>query len=443
MLTLSPASRDIAVRMDELPVKALHVLLAAVCGLGLGFDMYEMMLGSALSAVFSAPPHVLPARELSWLLSSVYVGAIFGTPVLGWCADRFGRRWALAGILFWVGLVSLAITRSHGTAELTVLRGLSGVGLGAYPPLMMAYLADLLPPGRRGLVVFGASGLATLGPPSAIFLVRALTPARPLGVDAWRWAFGVGGVGALLVALAFLLLPESPRWLYRKGRSAEANGAYRRFESSRTVLSASVAPPASLASASPAPALGPTRRRTLTALLSLLAPWANTGFPLIVGAVLAQKGFKLPDTLLFMGLGLLGPAVGSLVAAPWVDRWERRVALAFLSTGTAFAIATFVMSSAPAVLVAAYFSFGLFAALYIPTLSLYVAELFPTEQRARSSSSAWTMNRVASALAPLVLVPLVRSHGPLWSFSLLALLWVATVGVLSLAPAGQQRRAIG
>jgi putative MFS transporter len=194
-------------------------------------------------------------------------------------------------------------------------------------------------------------------------------------------------------------------------------------------------------------AVGPSgsnmRRRVLTGWLSLQTPWSGAGFPLIVGAVLAQKGFKLPDTLLFMGVGMLGPAFGSWLAAPFIDRWERRVALALFSTVQLTAIGVFIVSRAPAVLVAAYFTFGLFAALILPTLTLYVAELFPTDQRARASSSAWTMNRVASALAPLALVPLVRSNGPSWAFLLLAVVWVMLVAVLALAPPGRQRRAIG
>jgi putative MFS transporter len=146
---------------------------------------------------------------------------------------------------------------------------------------------------------------------------------------------------------------------------------------------------------------------------------------------------------MFMGLGLLGPSIGSMLVAPFVDGWERRKTLACLSISTLLAIAAFVFSGEPALLVAGYFAFGVFAALLTPTITLYVAELFTTSERARASSHAWTMNRVASAVAPLVLVPVVRANGPATAFLVLALVGGVTIAVLASAPAGQQRRAVG
>lgn len=44
-------------------------------------------------------------------------------------------------------------------------------------------------------------------------------------------------------------------------------------------------------------------------------------------------------------------------------------------------------------------------------LSIYASELFPTALRARSTATAWAANRLGSAIAPLVLLPLLGTYG--------------------------------
>jgi putative MFS transporter len=90
---------EIAARLDRLPLSALHAAIVVVCALGLLFDVVEAALSNALSAVFSAPPYQVAPYQLSLLLASVFAGGAVGAPILGWLADRHGRRATLAGSL--------------------------------------------------------------------------------------------------------------------------------------------------------------------------------------------------------------------------------------------------------------------------------------------------------------------------------------------------------
>jgi MFS transporter, putative metabolite:H+ symporter len=90
---------SIAERLDRLPLTRLHVAILAVCAGGFAFDLLEVALGGALSAVFSVPPHRIDASQLSQLIAAVYIGAIIGAPLLGWLADRFGRKRLLMAAL--------------------------------------------------------------------------------------------------------------------------------------------------------------------------------------------------------------------------------------------------------------------------------------------------------------------------------------------------------
>jgi putative MFS transporter len=440
-------TRAIPARMDRLPVTLLHAVAMAICALGLTLDTFEMSFGGVLAAVFSAPPSPVPAGELSLLLAAVFLGAMLGAPALGWWADRHGRRTALIALLLWIAAASLGAALSHGVGALTLCRFLGGLALGGYPPIVIAYLTDLLPPQRRGTLIFCSLSLALLGPPVAIFLVRGLTPLQPLGLEGWRWGFVLGSVGALLSAVSFLALPESPRWLQSRGRAAQAQAGCAAFERSRVLAApsslAQAARPVRPEAAERAEEAGTTGRRwPWIAGLFSLSPWATVAFPLLTGAVLTQRGFKLDAALLIFGLSSLGPLLGTLAASTVMDRIDRRLAmgacaLAMLACGTAF-----TFGSGTAALIVAMGLFNLAISLYVTLLTVYGAELFPTGSRASATAGAWALNRAGAALGPLLLVPMLRGSGPATMFAVVAASLVATLAVLAAAPPGRQRQAV-
>jgi len=437
---------DIGNRLDRLPVSYLHLAAVGICAFGFAFDTLELALGGILAAVFSAPPHAIGAQQLSLLLASVYIGATVGAPALGWVADRFGRRSTVTGLLIGLGITSLAGARSDSAEALTFWRCIGGVAMGAYPPIVIAYLTDLLPPARRGMLIFVTTALATLGPPAGIFLVRYLTPLQPLGLEAWRWGFLVGGVGTLIVGLLFRFLPESPRWLQARGRHAQAEAACSAFERSAAVQwlpAAGLPAPSRQRRPAGEVATAPSRRQQLVvAAIFLLSPWATVAFPILKGAVLTQKGFEVSDALLVLGLSWFGPMLGTLVASTSIDRLERRTALALSAFAMTAAGACFVVGDSAAWVTGSSIAFGLFASLYVPTLTMYGAELFPTEARARSVAAAWALNRVGAAVGPLLLLPLLHSAGAITMFALIAVTLLLSVALLLLAPRGRQQWAM-
>ena len=430
--------------MDRLPLTRLHLMAMLTCGIGMTIDTLEMAFGGVLGTVFSAQSPRVPPGELGLLLSAVFIGAVLGAPLLGWWADRHGRRGALVGLMLWIALTSLGAAMADGVGQLTLCRFLAGLALGGYPPIVIAYLTDLLPPQRRGTLIFLSLTPSLLGPPAAIFLVRWLAPLQPLGLEGWRWGFLVGSACALLSALSFLALPESARWLRARGRNAQAEAVLHAFERSSTVMAAPPdavvgAPAATPASVAPAP---PHRRWLAVVGLFSLSPWATIAFPLLTGAVLAQRGFQLDAALLIFGLSSLGPLLGTLLASTLMDRVDRRVAMAACIVAMLACGAAFNFSTGTASLIVAMALFNLSVSLYVPLLTVYSAELFPTRQRASATSIAWSINRLGGALGPLLLVPTLRSAGPAVMFAVVAASLVATLGVLAASPRGLERQTV-
>ncbi|MCP8882336.1 MFS transporter [Devosia sp. XJ19-1] len=437
----------VAQRMDRLPLTWLHLGIVGMAALGFAFDLMEVALGNVLSAVFSTAPYSVEPIQLSWLLSAMYIGAIPGALLSGWLADRFGRRGVLISILLVLSATSMAAAASPDINSLIFWRVLSGLALGAYPPLMMAFLADLMPPGKRGMLITMTAGIAGLGPVAMIFLVRALTESQPFGIEAWRWAFVLGGAGSLLTAIGYGLLPESPRWLSARGRTLEANRAVARFERSTHVIADSPTNrPVSREPSQSSFHLGGSRpqlkRFGLVAAIYFLTPWATVAFPLLMGAVLIEKGFALSDSLLYVGVSMFGPAVGTIIGAFFVDRFERRFALIGFALGMIAATAVFAASFDPIWLVASGVAVQLLAMLYLPTMTTYAAELFPTSWRARTSTAAWSVNRVASALAPLVLLPLMKTHGVWPMFAVMIASLIIGILLVAVAPNGRAGQAV-
>ena len=430
---------DVGQRLDHLPVTRLHCLAIGLCALGFAFDLFEIALGSALSAVFSADPNPAVRGQLSTLLASVYVGAAFGAPILGWIGDRYGRRLTLMGALLLMSVASLGGAASGSITELTVWRAIAGLALGGFPPLMIAYLTDMLPAGRRAQMIFVTIAIGSLGPAMGIFLIRTLVPIAPMGLEAWRWGFIAGGAGAGVVGLLFHFMPESPRWLHTRGRHKEARHQCGRLEVSAAVLGAVPLKPGM---PGPSTAASGWRQWPLVATLFFLAPWSTVAFPLLTGAILTQKGFRLSDTLLYVGLSCFGQLAGTLLASLGIDRIGRRAALVVCATGMAACGWVFVSSQAPVWLIASSFGFGLVTMLFISVLNIYASELFPTATRATAISSAWALNRIGAACAPMLLLPLMASAGAQAMFGVIGASLLASMLVLAIAPPGAPGRAV-
>jgi putative MFS transporter len=432
-------------QIDDLQLTRLHVFVLIVCAIGFSFDLAEIAFGGILSAIFSAPPNPIDQGQLAWLLAAVYIGAIGGAPLLGWLADRHGRQ----RVMFW-SLVILTVTSigaafSPNTQTLIVFRGFSGFALGAYPPLMIAFMTDIFPAARRGRLVFIAVAIGYLGPPGLIFFVRGLGTAMPLGLEPWRWAFLIAGTGAAMCAALFLLVPESPRWLLSKGREIEAARALARFSRSPVVgrkvavkASENLAPLSDLM-----PQQAFVRRLVFLVIAYFLMPWATVGFSVLSGAVLVQKGVNPQDSILYVGISTFGPLVGTIFGGFFVDRLERRTALIGLAVAMGGLGILFALVTAPISLMATGLLFNLLVNLFTPIIVLYAAELFTTDRRAQGASWGWASNRFASALVPLTLLPLLHAQGPLAMFTVIAGTLLAFVAVVAVfGPRGQAGRAV-
>jgi MFS transporter, putative metabolite:H+ symporter len=357
-----------------------------VCALGMGLDQMQLQMGSALSAIFSVPPYSLDPGRLSWLLSAIYVGGGIGTPLLGRAADRYGLRRVLLWTVVWLGITSILSCVRDDPGWLAMWRVLIGVSLGAYPPLMIAYLTSIAPVGQRGRWIFRACGLGYIATPIALFALRYLTAWHPAGLAGWRWLSIIIGVVALLACTVFRSLPEP----VKPAQNATQPGGVGML------------------------ARAPLRRTfALVAALYFLYPFGTLAFLLLTGPLLLQRGFTLHTALWYVSFATAWPVVGTLAAAWVIDRLSRRAVMLSCCVTMLGAALCFYAGATELALSIALVAFGVAQALYPAVMTTFGAESFPDSVRATATSAAWALNRVACFLVPVLMLPLLKSSGPM------------------------------
>ncbi|KAL0352831.1 UNVERIFIED_CONTAM: putative inositol transporter 2 [Sesamum angustifolium] len=165
------------------------------------------------------------------IVSMAVAGAIIGAAIGGWLNDRYGRRTTIliADFLFFVGAVLMAA--APNPSLLVVGRVFVGLGVGMASMTSPLYISEASPAKVRGALV-STNGFLITGGQFLSYLINLAFTKAP---GTWRWMLGVAGVPALLQFILMLLLPESPRWLYRKGRKEEAEAILRKIYPSQEV----------------------------------------------------------------------------------------------------------------------------------------------------------------------------------------------------------------
>lgn len=207
---------DMLDRQQRLTGNQKKIVAAAIIGDMLEFFDY-FMIGFVLAFIVG-PWHLTYGESVIMLLSSG-IGAIVGAFFFGWMADRVGRRpiFMATVLVFSIGTGICALTPEGNWLFLTIFRVAVGFGVGGLYSVDLPLVQEFLPVRMRGKV----AGLVTVFVPGGT-LLGSLSGAFLAGAFGWRGMFVVGLLPALLTLLIRAWVPESPRWLARRGRTDEA-----------------------------------------------------------------------------------------------------------------------------------------------------------------------------------------------------------------------------
>jgi SP family xylose:H+ symportor-like MFS transporter len=195
-------------------------LVAALGSLLFGFDT-AVISGTtdALRLRF-----LLDSNQLGVTVASALLGTIFGSIGAGRPAERHGRRpvFLIVSGLYFVSAAGCGI--AWDWLSLMVFRFIGGLGVGAASVVAPMYIAEISPPNLRGRLVALSQFNVVTGILAAYFsnyLIAAIVGGPES--NAWRWMLGIEALPAAVFFLLVLRIPESPRWLVKQHRHAEAS----------------------------------------------------------------------------------------------------------------------------------------------------------------------------------------------------------------------------
>jgi AAHS family 3-hydroxyphenylpropionic acid transporter len=394
---------------------AITIGLCLVVALLEGLDLQS----TGVAAPRIAREFHLAVAQMGWAFSIGALGLLPGAAIGGRLADRIGRKRVLMLSVALFGIFSIATTQVWNFESLLVARFMTGLGLGAAMPNLIALCSEAVQPHQRSTAV----GAMYCGMPFGASIAALIGIVSP-GDEGWRHIFYVGGIGPLLtLPLLALFLKESAHFIAARSSEAAHHDA---------------APGVTQA-------LWKEGRAGTT-----LALWVSFLGTLIVLYFLINW---LPSMVLSRGLtrvqsGVvqmmfnIGGGIGAIVIAGLMDRIGRRPTVMGMYVGIAVALAVLASAGSGAMMAFGGLLAGLFLVGGQSVLYALASSIYPTQVRGTGVGAAVAVGRMGSILGPLIagqLLAIGQSASVLVmaSIPLIAVAAIAALLVVARFPRGQ------
>ena len=147
-------------------------------------------------------------------------GTIVGALVCGRPAEKYGRLASLKVIAYLYFLSAVGCALIMNWWALVFFRFMGGLAVGASSVVGPMYIAEIAPANWRGRFVAFFQFNIVLGLVTAYISNWGISC---FGIENdWRWMLGVLALRSILFALLLYTIPESPRWLVKKGCDKQA-----------------------------------------------------------------------------------------------------------------------------------------------------------------------------------------------------------------------------
>ena len=421
-------------------------IVAALGGLLFGWDW--VVIGGA-KPFFQRYFELRSANLIGWANSCALIGCLLGALGAGALSDRFGRKRLLIAAALLFALTSVGNALASVFWVFIAWRILGGVAIGLASNLSPMYIAEFAPASMRGKLVSINQLTIVVGILLAQtvnwWLARKLPTgasdeyirASWFGQSAWRWMFGLTAAPALLFFLGMLLVPESPRWLAKNGKTEAARKILRTIggesysQAALKEIDSTLAGPESQR-VSLTPLLEPRMRRVLVlgVVLAVFQQWC--GINVIFNyaeEIFRAAGYDISSVLRNIAWTGSVNLAFTFVALATVDRGGRRplmllgsagLAMIYLALGFCYYLRVTGLPMLALVLAA----IGCYSMSLAPVTWVVISEIFPNRIRGAAMSVAVSSLWLACFLLTYTFPALNAQLGPAGTFRLYAAICV-------------------
>ena len=416
----------------------------ALGGLLFGYDW--VVIGGA-KPFFEKYFELNSGAASGWANSCALIGCLVGSIVSGGLSEGIGRKKLLivSAALF---AASSILTGAAETFDWFIAwRITGGVAIGMASNVSPMYIAEISPAAWRGRLVSLNQLTIVIGILAAQIVNLLIAQKVPDGATAefirqswngqhgWRWMFYAVAIPSMIFFFASMLVPESPRWLVKRGRDEMAAKTLARIggdEYSRLTLADIQRTFTSTSAIATGP--GPTSASkiiTIGVLLAILQQWCGINVIFNYAEdIYRDAGYGVSDILFNIVITGAINMMFTFVALGTVDRFGRRalmligctgVGLSHLLIGSAY---FFGLKGLPVVILTLC-AIGCYAMSLAPVTWVLISEIFPNRIRGAAVSISVSALWIACFVLTFTFPVLNTNLGPAKTFWLYAAVCLA------------------
>ena len=406
------------------------VLTAAVAALGGAIFGYDTSVISGAMLFLRRDFH-LSDVQLEFAVGIALAGALAGAALAGYCTDRWGRRWMLLMTAIGFGVFSLLSGLAVGLVSFSIARFFVGVCIGVASLTVPLYISEMSPARIRGALVSLNQLAIGTGIGVAYFVDYAFAAS-----ESWRWMFASAVFPAIVLVVGMIFLPESPRWLARKGFREKALENFHRLgrgDEAETEL-ADVESVLREEQEGLGILLRPGFRVAVLVGVGLAIFQQITGINTIIyysPAILQMSGYPSAKAAI-LAAAIIGLAniIVALIAIAVVDHVGRRFMLLLSTAGMTVALASigaaFHQNWGGTVMLCVVIGYCVAFGIGLgPVMWLLISEIYPTKIRGKAMSLATLSVWGANWLVAVTFLTLLHRAGPARTFWLYGSISVA------------------